>query len=311
MKPDFTVVVATYNRCRDLADILLALVSQDGTDEFSYEILVVDNNSTDRTRAVVEALQGRGYENLRYCFEGHQGKSYALNTALERAAGSLYAIADDDFVIEADWLNRIARAFSEHPTASIVGGKVLPVWSESPPGWLTESCWAPLALCDYGDEVRVTDRRHPLCLLAAALRRADVISVGGYRSDLGVSGRSRIGGTEDAELQLRMYRAGYRGVYVPGVVTYHKVPRERTTRAYHRRWHYSHGRFYAAMRDESLERSRGRILGVPGHLYRQAGQDATALTKAMLTGDAEEAMKREMRLQFFGGFCRGRWTAGG
>jgi hypothetical protein len=119
--------------------------------------------------------------------------------------------------------------------------------------------------------------------------------------------RDGIGSTEDHEVLLRVYAAGGRARYVPDLVVNAEVPRDRLTRDYHRRWHKGHGRFHALMRTPGMEASRrGRLLGVPAHVYRSALKEAVAWFTLRLSGRAAEAFVRETRLWFFSGYIMER-----
>ena len=147
-----SVNICTYNRCRMLREALESVLSQRVHDGGRYEVIVVDNNSTDETRQVVESFIARGHANLRYVFEGRQGLSYARNAAVSAARSPILAFTDDDVRVKPDWVATIKRTLDDHPEVDCVGGKVLPRWTFAPPSWLTREHWAPLALVDYGDQ---------------------------------------------------------------------------------------------------------------------------------------------------------------
>lgn len=302
---DITVLVCTYNRAADLRDLLETALVQETDGTFTYEVLVVDNNSSDDTREVVKDFINRGHSNLRYLFEGRQGKSNALISGLKAARGRLYVITDDDFILPSDWLRNIVQAFHVHPDVSCVGGKVLPLWQSEPPAWLTPRHWSAVAVTDYGDAEFYAQASNQICLLACAFRLADVQAVGGYNRELGVT-KGKIGGTEDLDVLKRLWQSGRKGLYIPTISFLHKVTPERMTKAYHRRWHDGHGRFYALMRDEEFERSSARLFDVPVHLYGQAVVSTLKLLKNTLTGNETEAFACETELRFFAGFFRQR-----
>lgn len=302
---DVTVLVCTYNRCADLREMLQTALAQETDGTFTFEVLVVDNNSTDGTRDVVHELIADGHPNLRYVFEGTQGKSYALNTGLSAMRGQVYTIADDDFVLPPDWLKKILAAFRAYPDASYVSGKVLPLWEGEVPAWLGREHWSCLALADYGSRELVIDESRQLCLLACSFRVAHVRAAGGYREALGVSEKS-IGGIEDLDILQRLWNAGRHGVYVPDIFFHHKVQQDRLTKPYHRRWHTGHGRFYATMRHAEFEGSGARLYDVPAHLYRGAAAAALQWLAWMLRGNSGKAFEAETRLRFFHGFYRER-----
>ena len=305
-QPDISVVLSTYNRARVLPAALEGLLGQD-LPPGRYEIVVVDNNSTDGTRKVVESFQARA-TNLRYVFEGRQGVAYGRNTGILAARAPLLAFTDDDVKVAPDWLRTILSVFAGHPDVAGIGGRVLPDWPGAWPAWLTREHWSPLALLDYGDApLHVTATRR-LCLITAnAAYRRDVLErVGMFSPHVQTMGREVA--TEDHELLLRIWRAGEQGLYWPGLTATALIDPERMHRRYHRRWHYRHGRFLAIMHDEELERTRaGRFLGVPGHIYRRVATDLAGWVSAMARLRFEQAFRHEVDLRSNAGFLTARW----
>jgi hypothetical protein len=200
------------------------------------------------------------------------------------------------------------RAFDEHPEVDCVGGKVLPQWRVEPPRWLTCDHWSALALVDYGDEPFYVNVDNRIGLIGANLAfRANVFKeIGLFLPEL-QRVRNSIGSMEDHQYLDRFWRTGKQGLYLPDLIVTGEVAFERMTKDYHRRWHAGHGKFYAIMRAEEVERSlTGRIYDVPAHLYRQAIRDATAWLKHLLRGDRDHAFKHELRLRFFCGYFHRR-----
>lgn len=304
--PDLSVVLSTYNRAQVLPRALASLLDQDH-DSARYEIVVVDNNSTDGTRQTVESLAAKA-PNLRYVFEPKQGLSHARNTGILAARAPLIGFTDDDVRVSRDWVSTIVRLFTEHPEAACVGGKVLPSWAGAWPGWLTREHWGPLALLDYGDSPFHVNTTRRLCLIGAnsAYRREVFDRVGMFAPRVQALGREV--GTEDHELLLRLWRAGGQGFYWPRLTVVSDIAPERMQRAYHRRWHHRHGRFSAIMHEEEMERTRaGRLFGVPAHLYRRAAVELAGCAGRLLRGDVARAFTHEVGLQFCLGFFRARW----
>jgi glycosyltransferase involved in cell wall biosynthesis len=268
---------------------------------------VVDNNSTDNTREVVEAYRAQGRQNLSYSFEPRQGVSYARNTGIGLARAPIIAFADDDVRVARDWVANIKRAFDRHPEIDCIGGKVLPRWQTPPPAWLTRAHWMPLALLDYGDEPFLVGANKRLCLVSAnlALRRELLAETGLFALDL-QRVKDSIGSMEDTELLERIWQTGRQCLYAPDLMVTTEVPAERMTKRYHRRWHAGHGHFFAIMRAAEMERSASRWFDVPAHLYKQAIADAAAWLKYFLLGKGERAFTHETRVRFFAGFFRKR-----
>lgn len=303
---EVSVVIPTYNRSELLRGAVLSLLQQD-TERSTFEIVIVDNNSSDDTKAVVESLMESDSGSIRYVQEHRQGNAYARNTGIQNTRGAIIAFIDDDVVVERNWIRTLTAALKEDQNLSFVGGRVLPQWTKPPPSWLTEEHWSPLALLDYGsDELTIAGPNPPGLLTAnIALRRSVFQEVGPFSPRL-QRVKDGIGSMEDHEFLLRVCRSGKNGKYLPHLIATALVESERLTKHYHRRWHTGHGRFYAMMRDPEWERSQFRIANVPGHLYRQTATEAFNWLKNTLLGRTDQAFTREQQLRFFGGFFRQR-----
>ena len=304
---DVSVVISTYNRADVLPHALVRLLQQEAPG-IRYEVVVVDNNSTDSTRPVVESILARGCPNLRYLFEVRQGVAYGRNTGILAAKAPIIAFTDDDVTVAPDWIATLKRTLDEHPEADGVGGRVLPRWSRAVPSWLTREHWAPLALLDYGDTPFYVTASRRLCLLTAnaAFRRAVFDRIGLFAPH--VQAVKREVATEDHELLLRLWRSGGQGLYAPALVVTSDIVPERFTKAYHRRWHRRHGRFSAIMHDEGLEGTHfGRWFGVPAWIYREVLEGAVRCLGCVLRANPNRAFLHETRFRFAVGFVEARW----
>jgi hypothetical protein len=274
-----SVVISTYNRSAVLPQALDSILDQDAID-CPYEVILVDNNSNDETREVIESYLERGVSELRYVFEERQGVSYGRNAGIAIARAPIIAFFDDDIIVPRDWLGTIKAIMDNRPEVDFIGGKVLPQWTAPPPSWLTQANWSPLGLVDYGPEPLFVSAEHQLCLVGAnlALRRTLFESVGLFAPDL-QRVKDSIGSMEDHELLIRSWRAGKRGLYAPDLIVQTVVPEIRQTRRYHRRWHREHGAFCAMIRTLEDTETVGRdavdrtetaaFCGVPACLYRE------------------------------------------
>ncbi len=306
-----SVVIATRNRERLLADTLAALVAQRWPRD-RYDIRIADNGSTDGTRHVVESAAGRpDAPRIVYRFVAKAGKSHAVNAVLADVTADAVALTDDDVCPDADWLRAMAAAFEE-TGADFVAGRILPRWEADPPPWLSAALHGVLAIPDNGER-RLTiapgaDGAHVMTVGANMAVRAPVMRhVGGFRRDLGkLSGTLRTG--EDHDLFLRMLAAGYRGVYEPLARVRHFVPRERLTRAYFRRWLYQNGQDVSRL-EAAHDLGVRRLFGVPRYLWRQAAADAVSMVRAGVAGNARDRFAASTRLIWFGGYLRESWSA--
>ena len=123
-----SVIMSTYNRGALLEDAIRSMLAQHAAITPPFELIVVDNNSTDNTREIVLDRFARVDPRVQYLFESQQGLSYARNAGIRAARAPLVAFIDDDVRAQPDWVAAIARAFDEHPDADVVGGRVLPIW---------------------------------------------------------------------------------------------------------------------------------------------------------------------------------------
>jgi glycosyltransferase involved in cell wall biosynthesis len=272
---DVSVVISTYNRSHDLEVALDGVLSQRGA--VSYEVIVVDNNSTDDTARIVRSRVAAGERRLRYVFEPKQGLPFGRNAGVRAARAPLIAFTDDDVKVDEGWVAAIKRAFDEHPDVDALGGRILPCWPGDVPEWLRGGPAGPLALNDRGPAiVEVGASNAATCLTGAnmAFRRSVFDRIGPFATDFLRN--------EDRELQLRLWEVGGRGLYYPAAIVHVDVPVDRMTKAYFRFWHRAAGRFHSRMRLlERIDRNNRMVsasahrtaLGVPLFVYRQLLQD--------------------------------------
>ena len=302
---DVTVVISTYNRSEMLKVALESVLCQE-SEGVCYEVIVVDNNSSDSTREVIESYISAGHPGLRYIFEPKQGSSHARNAGIAAARSNIIAFADDDVRVAKNWVFTIKRAFDEHTDVGCIGGKVLPIWNTPPPNWLTRDHWAPLALQDYGKRLLSIGLKNRLCLVSAnlAIRRSVFAEIGTFAPEL-QRVKDGIGSMEDAELIERYWQTGRDCIYLPDLIVETEVTSERMTKAYHRRWHRGHGYFHAIKRSSEIDAGSIRLFDVPSHLYKQAIIDAASWL-LLLPAERSRAFSCAARLNFFLSFFRKR-----
>ena len=286
-----------------------------------WEVVIVDNNSTDDTRAVVDAAQPSFPVPLTYLFEGVQGKPAALNTGIARSTGEILAMTDDDVRVEPDWLDRLGAGF-ERFGCDYVGGKVLPLWEAPRPAWLPNRGgrhWAVVALLDYGPTpVEVGVNKVPWPLGAnMAFKRSAFDRAGLWDNNFGRHG-STLRGQEQREWCLRARAAGLRGYYLPDAIVHHVVPAARLEKGYFRRWFYWNGVSRAMLYQklgvdmESPDESRldfsrvPHVAGVPRYMFRTAVTTLGAIGRAALRRDPVATFEHELWLWFFAGVLRRR-----
>src|SRR5579863_4847408 len=119
-----TVILCTYNRCHVLSKALESAAASKLPPSYQWQVLVVDNNSPDRTREVVEDFAQHNPGRFRYLFESKQGKSNALNTGIREAEGDILAFMDDDVTVDPSWLYNLTSVLEDETWAG-TGGPIL------------------------------------------------------------------------------------------------------------------------------------------------------------------------------------------
>ncbi len=277
-----TVILCTRNRSRSLAKALDGAARLHLPEALDWDVLVVDNGSSDDTREVVLAYRDRYAGRFRYLFEPQPGKSHALNAGLREAGSRILAFLDDDVTVEPDWLHRLTASLHDGRWAG-AGGRVVPEWAAPPPPWLPQGFpygLAPLVSFDLGPEAGPLTE--PPFGTNMAFRKEVFEKHGGFRTDLGPRPGSQIRG-EDTELGQRLLDAGERLRYEPSAVVHHPVAEERLRKAYFRAWWFDKGR--SRVRDSGAPGGAGhRVAGIPLSLLR--GVVSCSLRWAGATGRA-------------------------
>jgi len=261
--PKITVILCTHNRVQSLALALKSIATQILPQSVDWEILVVDNNSSDETRQIVEDL-ARRYPRIQYLFESKQGISQARNLGIRHARGEILAFIDDDETASSDWLwNLTANLDSSEWSGA--GGRVVAKWSCSRPRWLSDQSHltsAPLAMFDRGTEA---GELNDVAGANMAFRKEVFDVHGGFRTDLGRVGTGLLSG-EESEFCRRIIASGRRLRYEPSAVTYHPVGESRVRQKYFLEWWFNKGR--SDVVEFGAQANHMPVFGVPLRLFR-------------------------------------------
>jgi glycosyltransferase involved in cell wall biosynthesis len=315
---DATVLIATYNRAA-LLDETLASLARLRVSTLTWDAIVVDNNSTDDTRAVVERHIAQFPVRLQYLFEARQGRSSALNAGIAQAEGTVLAFTDDDVRVVEGWLEAAAGPLLRgEDTIAYSGGPVRPIWGAPPPPWLDLTrgdLWGTIAIQDHGQDAFVYEERRKVPLGANMAARRELFQrIGGFRADLGRTGGRLVLGQEVPELLLRARGAGLRGVYVPAMEVHHHIPAKRLTPSYFRTWWFGKGVSRAAL--ERMQpvtelgvdlRETPHIIGVPRYMYGSLLRDGAAMMRDRVLGRRATSFRHQMMVAYFAGYFWARW----
>ncbi|MCL5059542.1 MAG: glycosyltransferase [Candidatus Thermoplasmatota archaeon] len=297
---DASIIVCTYNRAESLRDTLTALQAQQTAPEREWEVIVVDNNSRDHTRTVVEEGR-RDWPQLRYEFEGAQGLSHARNHGINHARGEVILFTDDDVLPEPEWLETTLEGLSRY-RADACGGYIAPIWETPPPPWLTERFYGFLAVrTARTDDYPITAPSQAPFGANMAMRKAVFERVGLFDTNRGRKGKVLASG-EDGEMFERILNAGFKAVFLGGSRVHHKVESFRLTKRYFRRWRFQTSRNIAQSRGIPGQR---RIFNIPLYVFPQFLRAVARMIWGRLTQSKDEAFNREIVVFHFLGMMQG------
>jgi glucosyl-dolichyl phosphate glucuronosyltransferase len=241
---NITVILCTYNRCQSIGKALDSIAASALPDSVNWEVLVVDNNSSDQTREVVSEVR-RGYPGrFRYLFEPRSGKSHALNTGIREAHGDILVFVDDDVTVEPTWLENLTVVLRDNDEWAGAGGRIVLQWPALLPRWLSvEGPHArfPFPAFNQGHEAK--QLIGPPFGTNMAFRKEMFQKYGNFRTDLGPSPNDEVPRpSEDTEFGRRLIAGGERLRYEPLAIVYHPVAEERITKSYFLKWSFDLGR---------------------------------------------------------------------
>lgn len=232
---DFTVAIPTYNSEAHIHRILDALIAQVDLGGIVWEVIVADNNSSDRTADIISQYQAKWptTSQLRYLFEPRQGAGFARNQAVIAANSSLVGFLDDDVLPAADWVARAYQFGIEHPRIGLYSGQIHGNFSTPPPPNF-ERIQGFLAVREHGPNAYQFDPGQLSMPTGAAFvtrKQAWIENVSDTPVFIGRVGDSMVGG-EDLEPMLRIHKAGWETWYTPTMHAYHQIPGWRLEKDY-------------------------------------------------------------------------------
>jgi glycosyltransferase involved in cell wall biosynthesis len=298
------VVIPTYNRSAMLKQAIGSLLRARVPAGLSVRIIAVDNNSTDDTKAVINETAQTSKGRVSYVFEKQQGRSPALNAGIAAATGDLIGFIDDDEEIDEAWYETILSVFTNNEV-DFIGGPYVPRFEGDVPEWLPKDYTAVVGIVDGGDKVVPFDESYPGILMGgnAVFRREVLQRVGPYSTALGRSG-TRLLSCEDEDMYQRLRAAGARGLYLPQLIVYHFIPRERLTKRYHRSWC-----FWQSVSSAVLDRIRPKpvayVWGVPRYFYGRALRGMFSLAN-LRNREPAARFSNELSLWELAGFFYGK-----
>ncbi len=238
-----TVAICTWNRCELLRRTLEQFARVTIPPQVDWELLVVNNNSTDSTDEVIQGFSDR--LPIRRLYEPNPGKSQALNLASREATGEYILWTDDDVLVDKNWIAAYCEAFQRYPAAVFFGGPIEPLFAKTPPPWL-DRAWRHIgvayALRDFGQEPIPLDGTDVVPFGANLAIRTSEQTKYCYDVNLGPRPNSALRG-EETTLVKTLVDEGYQGWWVPNARVRHYIPVERMCIRYIRRFFFGQGAY--------------------------------------------------------------------
>lgn len=230
-----SIIICTYNREKYLYDALRHIATNVFPAE-SYEIVLVNNNSTDNTEQECERFEKDFPKvNFRYYVETNQGLSYARNRGISESRGDILVFLDDDSFVKPDYLTNLHHNLMNHPEAMAFGGKITPLFeSGETPKWLSKWTYSWVSAIDKGNDIVPFEGNSYPIGANMGFRKDCIDQCGLFNTELGRSKKNLMGG-EEKDLFNRVKEKGFKILYFPDIEVEHVIPPQRTTLDYIKR----------------------------------------------------------------------------
>jgi glycosyltransferase involved in cell wall biosynthesis len=248
MQPLISVVICSYNRADTLRGALQSLICQETDGQFSYEIVVIDDGSTDGTRGVVNEIASCSQVPVKYVCEEGYGITHARNRGVSESRGEWIAWFDDDQLAEPDWLNQLFAVAYRRGSDWVGSDRVLSLLAESiiPLNKVTRSLLGEIR---YRKETNLCSRKFLPTTGNMLIKRSVHDSVGSFDT-------SMVRGGEDRDLASRVWAQGFKCWSAPKAVVYHLIPPQRLTVEYFRWVTFRGGRNLAYIDNKQWGRAK-------------------------------------------------------
>lgn len=234
--PFLSVIIPTRNRAALLYNTLESLTSQTYPAD-RFEVIVIDNGSTDSTAEVCKHFERR-IPQFKSIYDPRPGLHNGRHTGLEAANGDILVYADDDIEALPTWLEGVAESFAD-PSAALVGGKILPKFEGAPPNWVNEiSCKTDLgwslgwySILDFGDTVHEISHEY-VWGCNFSIRKDVLKKAGGFHPDSIPKELIKYRGDGETAVSFAVRDMGLKAMYNPKASVYHVVSSDRLSLEY-------------------------------------------------------------------------------
>ena len=297
---ELSVIISTYNRCQNLRSCIAHLDRQQQVDSLDWEIVVVDNNSTDDTKVTVQNLRPECRFSLRYLFEPEQGLSFARNRGIDDTTSRYLLFIDDDILVDKDWLTAVHATFHTYD-CDAVGGRILVDSPESMPAWIQPDMYGFLGHRDFGDQVFKMNGVDEFPFGGnMALHRRAIERVGKFHTGMGRKGdgarREELFKGEETDYFHRLAQAGGSMYYNPDATVHHRILPYQLKKSFFRTIHFNAGYQKAAFDKNFYART---LAGVPLFLFGQFTRAVMRYSAQLFSVGPNTAFRQQMNIGYF------------
>jgi GT2 family glycosyltransferase len=245
-----------------------------------WELIIVDNNSSDNTKEIIENFINKSDLNVKYVIERHQGLSHARNMGIHEAGGNIIAFTDDDCIVDRYWITSISKEFHSGESIAGIGGRVL----------LYNKMDRPVSIRVYEEKIVLSSINRIFNLIIGcnmAFARPVFDEIGMFDTDFGAG--TRLASAEDSDFLYRAYKKGLKIIYSPDVLVYHNHGRrnDEQINALNKGYALGRGAFYCKY-----------ILMADKDVIHLAYAEISSLIKGMMKRRVRGQLSTNQRLTF-------------
>lgn len=230
-KPKISFIICTYNRAEYLQDSVETLLQNEANPEY-YQLLIIDNNSADETKAIVQEAQASYPDhNISYITETKQGLSHARNRGIEESDCPIIVFVDDDVMVPENYIDSWLEFWKMKPNAKCAGGKIEVQFDDPRPSWMSYFLLPLLGHHDNGSKLTTYGKNAYPFGGNMGFKSSIFDQFGNFDTELGRKGKE-LKASEEKELFQRIKKAGVGIFYVPKAKLFHRVNKSRLTEEY-------------------------------------------------------------------------------
>jgi len=299
---DISIIICSYNRSHNLPDCFSCLEKQLLTSAIDWEIVLIDNNSSDKTKSVTENFNNNSALNIRYFFEPKQGLSAARNKGIKEANGSYLIFIDDDIRVTENWLQSIFTTFSTYD-CDAVGGRIHIESPASLPKWISPDMYGFLGHQDFGITPHKMDgiKEFPFGGNMAVHRRV-IELIGSFNVEMGRKGtgliKEELFKGEETDFFHRLAAEGGSFYYHPDALVFHKILPHQLTKIFFLNLHNNAGSL-KAKQDKLLYKRT--LFGIPLFIFPQFLRSIWRYVIIIITKGSDHSVRQLMNVHYFWG----------